>query len=196
MSILYLRSSILRIPMALTRKVLLLNASYEALGIVNIPRAVRLVWKGSAETVELDGDRVLRSQRFVFPAPSVIRLIEYIDVRGRQGRSSTKRSRILARDRHRCQYCGMKGGPFELTIDHIIPRSRGGRTAAENLCAACFACNQRKGDRTPEEARMPLLSNPAALTYGMDRAILRHSAESRPEWRKYLFMSDAESAVA
>ncbi|HEY3135838.1 MAG TPA: HNH endonuclease [Blastocatellia bacterium] len=182
--------------MALTRKVLLLNASYEALGIVNIPRAVRLVWKGSAETVELDGDRVLRSQRFVFPAPSVIRLIEYIDVRGRQGRSSTKRSRILARDRHRCQYCGMKGGPFELTIDHIIPRSRGGRTAAENLCAACFACNQRKGDRTPEEARMPLLSNPAALTYGMDRVILRHSAESRPEWRKYLFMSDAESAVA
>jgi len=182
--------------MALTRKVLLLNASYEALGIINVPRAVRLVWKGSAQTIELDGDRVLRSQHFVFPAPSVIRLIEYIDVRGRQGRSSTKRSRILARDRHRCQYCGMRGGPFELTVDHIIPRSRGGRTAAENLCAACFGCNQRKGDRTPEEARMPLMSNPAALTYGMDRAVMRHAAESRHEWRKYLFMSDAEPAVA
>ena len=182
--------------MALTRKVLLLNASYEALGIVNIPRAVRLVWKGSAETVELDGDRVLRSQHFAFPQPSVIRLIEYVDVRGRQGRSSTKRSRILARDRHRCQYCGMKGGPFDLTIDHIIPRSRGGRTAAENLCAACFACNQRKGDRTPEEARMPLLTNPAALTYGMDRAVMRYAAHSRPEWQRYLFMSDAESVVA
>ena len=182
--------------MALTRKVLLLNASYEALGIVNIPRAVRLVWKGAAEVVELDGSRVLRSQHFVFPTPSVIRLIEYIDVRGRQGRSSTKRSRILARDRNRCQYCGMKGGPFELTIDHIIPRSLGGRTAAENLCAACFACNQRKGDRTPEEARMPLLANPAALTYGMDRAVMRHAAESRPEWRKYLFMDDAELVVA
>jgi hypothetical protein len=61
--------------MALTRKVLLLNASYEALGVVNIPRAIRLVWKGSAEVVELDGGRVLRSQRFVFPSPSVIRLI-------------------------------------------------------------------------------------------------------------------------
>jgi 5-methylcytosine-specific restriction endonuclease McrA len=182
--------------MALTRKVLLLNASYEALGIVNIPRAVRLVWKGSAEVVELDGDRVLRSQRFVFPAPSVIRLIEYIDVRGRQGRSSTKRSRILARDRYRCQYCGLKGGMFELTIDHIIPRSRGGCTVAENLCASCFECNQRKGDRTPEEARMPLLSNPAALTYGMDRAVIRYAAESRPEWRKYLFMEEAEARVA
>lgn len=182
--------------MTLTRKVLLLNASYEALGIVSIPRAVRLVWKGSADVVELDGTRVLRSQHFVFPSPSVIRLIEYIDVRGRQGRSSTKRSRILARDRYRCQYCGLKGGPFDLTIDHIVPRSRGGRTAAENLCAACFACNQRKGDRTPEEARMPLLSNPSALTYGMERAAMCHTAESRPEWRKYLFLSDAGSEVA
>jgi len=182
--------------MTLTRKVLLLNASYEALGIISIPRAVRLVWKGSAETVELDGNRMLRSQHFAFPQPSVVRLIEYIDVRGRQGRSSTKRSRILARDRNRCQYCGMKGGPFDLTIDHILPRSRGGRTAAENLCAACFPCNQRKGNRTPEEARMPLLSNPAALTYGMDRAVMQHAAELRPEWRKYLFMLDPASIVA
>ena len=182
--------------MALTRKVLLLNASYEALGIVNVPRSVRLVWKGSAEVVELDGERVLRSQHFVFPQPSVIRLIEYIDVRGRQGRSSTKRSRILARDGYRCQYCATRGGLFDLTIDHIIPSSRGGRTVAENLCAACFACNQRKGDRTPEEARMPLLSNPAALTYGMDRAVMRHAAESRPEWRKYLFLEDAQLVVA
>src|SRR5260370_42115507 len=106
--------------MALPRRVLLLNASYEALGIVSIRRVVRLVWKGWAEVVELDGDRVLRSQHFVFPQPSVIRLIEYIDVRGRQGRSSTKRSRILARDRYLCQYCGVKGGPFELTVDHIL----------------------------------------------------------------------------
>jgi 5-methylcytosine-specific restriction endonuclease McrA len=182
--------------MALTRKVLLLNASYEALGIVNMARAVRLVWKGSAEVVELDGGRVLRSQHFEFPAPSVIRLIEYIDVRGRQGRSSTKRSRILARDRYRCQYCGRKGGAFDLTIDHIVPRSRGGRTAAENLCAACLACNQRKGNRTPEGARMPLLANPAALTYGVERAEMHHAADSRPEWRKYLFLEDSGVAVA
>jgi 5-methylcytosine-specific restriction endonuclease McrA len=182
--------------MVLTRKVLLLNASYEALGIVTVPRAVRLVWKGSAEVVEMDGDRVLRSQRFVFPAPSVIRLIEYIDVRGRQGRSSTKRSRILIRDRHRCQYCGSKGNQFDLTIDHIVPRSRGGRTTPENLCAACFACNQRKGDRTPEEARMPLMANPSALTYGIERAALCHAADSRPEWRRYLFLEEAGTDVA
>jgi hypothetical protein len=90
----------------------------------------------------------------------------------------------------------MKGGAFDLTIDHIVPRSRGGQTAAGNLCAACFPCNQRKGNRTPEEARMPLLANPAALTYGMERAEMRHAAESRAEWRKYLFLEDAGVAVA
>ena len=182
--------------MTLTRKVLLLNASYEALGIVSIPRAVRLIWKGTAEAVEMDNGQVLRSQRFVFLVPSVIRLIEYIDVRGRQGRSSTKRSRILMRDRFRCQYCGIRGNGFELTIDHIVPRSRGGRTSPDNLCAACFACNQRKGDRTPDEARMPLLSNPGALTYGIERAALCHAAQLRPEWRKYLFLEEDQTEVA
>jgi 5-methylcytosine-specific restriction endonuclease McrA len=180
--------------MIMTRRVLLLNASYEPLGAVSMPRAVRLVWKGSAEVVELDGQRVLRSQRFTFPAPSVVRLIEYIDVRTRQGRSASKRHNILIRDRFRCQYCGLKGTAFELTLDHILPRSRGGRTEPDNLCAACFPCNQRKGDRTPEEARMPLLSNPSALHYGLEKAALYHAAESRPEWRKYLCLDIEESA--
>src|SRR5262245_1621073 len=140
--------------MSLSRRVLLLNASYEPLGTVSIPRAVRLIWKGAAEVVEDDGNRVLRSQRFVFPAPSVIRLVEYIKIRARQSRSVSKRTHILMRDRYRCQYCGVRGNTFELTLDHIVPRSRGGHTVPENLCAACFPCNQRKGDRTPEEARM------------------------------------------
>ena len=178
------------------RKVLLLNASYEALGTIGVPRAVRLIWKGSAEMVERDGRRILRSQYFEFAAPSVVRLTHYVDVRGRQRRSSSKRNRILARDGHRCQYCGKKGTAFDLTIDHILPGSRGGTTSPENLVAACFACNQRKGDRTPEEARMPLLKNPAALIYGIDRQILCHQAESHPEWRRYLFLEEAKMEVA
>jgi hypothetical protein len=105
----------------LNRKVLLLNASYEALGTVSVPRAVRLIWKESAELIEPDGDRILRSQHFEFPQPSVVRLIEYIDIRGRQRRSSSKRTRILARDHYRCQYCGKRGGLFDLTVDHILP---------------------------------------------------------------------------
>ena len=131
--------------MVLTRKVLLPERFIRSARhyIHSSCRATGL--KHSADVVEMDGDRVLRSQHFVFPAPSVIRLIEYIDVRGRQGRSSTKRSRILMRDRHRCQYCGTRGNGFELTIDHIVPRSRGGRTTADNLCAACFAMQSAQG---------------------------------------------------
>lgn len=175
----------------MARKVLLLNASYEALGTVGINRAVRLCYIKAAEMVEQDSSRVLRSQHSIIPRPSVIRLTHYIDVMGRQRRSSSKRNRILARDGYKCQYCGLRGTAFELTMDHIFPASRGGATSPENLVAACFSCNQRKGDRTPDEARMPLLKNPAALVYGVDRAILQHEAESRPEWHQYLFMSSA-----
>jgi 5-methylcytosine-specific restriction endonuclease McrA len=182
--------------MLFTRKVLLLNASFEPLGIVTIPRAVRLVWKGTAETVELDGDRVLRSQHFVFPCPAVIRLVSYIDVRKRRSASGSMRAKILIRDRYRCQYCGVKGSALELSIDHILPRSRGGRTVPENLCAACRSCNSRKGDRTPSEARMPLLTEPSALMYDLDSAAIEHAAESRPEWRKYIYWRRASEGVA
>ena len=179
----------------LTRKVLLLNASYEALGTISCARAVRLIWKESAEMVERDSNRVLRSQHFEFPAPSVVRLRVYLDIHGRQRRAGCKRNRILARDKYRCQFCGKKGGDLDLTIDHLLPSSRGGSTSPENLVAACRPCNQRKGDRTPEEARMPLMKNPAALTYGIDRQILCHEAETRPEWREYLFLDKIEKSA-
>src|ERR1044072_7537785 len=92
--------------MPLTRKVLLLNASYEPLGLFSAPRALSLVWKEAAQVVELAGDRVLRSPRFVFALPSVVRLVEYINIhKKRQGRVANMRARIIARDRHRCQYC-------------------------------------------------------------------------------------------
>src|SRR5262245_2271365 len=177
--------------MVLSRKVLLLNASYEPLSVVTAPKALTLVWRRVAEVLERDPGHIIRSPRFVFDVPSVIRLTHYIDVRTRQNRA-TQRNRILARVRYRCQYCGKRGTAFDLTLDHIMPRSRGAKTLAENLVTACQACNNRKGDRTPEEARMPLLTNPAALYYGLERAAWRDAARSRPEWRKYLFLEHAE----
>jgi 5-methylcytosine-specific restriction endonuclease McrA len=176
------------------RRVLLLNASYEPLSLVTAPKAFALVWRRVAETLEIDSGVRIRSPRFVFDSPSVIRLTHYIDVRSRQNRV-TNRHRIFARDRHRCQYCGRRGTAFDLTLDHVLPKSRGGRTLAENLVTACQVCNNRKGDRTPEEARMPLITNPAALYYGLERASWRDAARYRPEWRKYLFLEDAERRV-
>lgn len=180
--------------MSITRKVLLLNATYEPLSLVNAPKALTLIWRRVAESLETDHGHVLRSPRYVFEIPSVIRLTEYIDVRSRQNRV-TNRHRILARDHYRCQYCGIRGTAFDLTLDHILPRSRGGRTVAENLVASCRECNNRKGNRLPEEARMPLLTNPSALYYGLERAELRQAAILRPEWRKYLFLEHYDEIV-
>src|SRR5262249_27689777 len=174
-----------------SRKILLLNASYEPLSLVTAPKALTLVWRKVAEVLELDCGRFIHTTRFAFELPSVIRLTEYIDIRKRQNRV-TNRHRIFARDHYRCQYCGRRGTAFDLTLDHILPKSRGGRTVADNLVTACRACNNRKGDRTPEEARMPLLTNPAALFYGLERVALRHAANSRPEWRKYLYLENSQ----
>jgi len=174
--------------MALDGRVLLLNQTYEPLGTVSVARAVIMVFKNTVTVEELDGNRVLRSARAEFPVPSVIRRRIYINVRRRREASSMKRLRIYMRDKFRCQYCGDKKPAGELTLDHILPRSRGGDNSPVNVVTACVACNNRKGDRTPAEARMPLLTSQSALRVKLERVVLCHYAEARVEWRKYLFM--------
>src|SRR5215510_432072 len=112
--------------MALDGRVLLLNQTYEPLGTVSVARAIIMNFKGSVTVEEYDGDRVLRSARAEFPVPSVIRRRVYVNVRRRREASSMKRMRIYIRDKYRCQYCGGKKTASELTLDHILPRSRGG----------------------------------------------------------------------
>ena len=174
--------------MALKGRVLLLNQTYEPLGTVTVARAVIMTFKDSVFVEEWDRDRVLRSAQAKFRVPSVIRRREYINVRKRREQSSSKRLRIYMRDKYRCQYCGEKKGVGELTLDHILPRSRGGDNSPINVVTACVKCNNRKSDRTPEEARMPLLTSQSALRVQLERVVLCHYAEDRAEWRKYLFM--------
>ena len=174
--------------MALNGRVLLLNQTYEPLGTVSVARAIIMTLKNTVAVEELDGDRVLRSAREVFPVPSVIRRRTYINVRRRREASGMKRLRIYLRDKFRCQYCGEKKVATELTLDHIVPRSRGGDNSPVNIVTACVACNNRKSNRTPAEARMPLLTTQTALRVKLERVVLCHYAEARAEWRKYLFM--------
>jgi 5-methylcytosine-specific restriction endonuclease McrA len=174
--------------MTLNGRVLLLNQTYEPLGTVSVARAVIMTFKNSVTIEEFDGDRVLRSAHAEFPVPSVIRRREYINIRRRREAAGAKRMRIYMRDKFRCQYCGDKGGAAELTLDHILPRSRGGDNSPVNIVTACVGCNQRKGSRTPDEARMPLLTSQTALRVKLERVVLCHYAEARAEWRKYLFM--------
>lgn len=174
--------------MALDGRVLLLNQTYEPLGTVSVARAVIMTFKDTVTVEEFDGERVLRSARNEFRVPSVIRRRSYINVRRRQEASGMKRMRIYMRDKFRCQYCGEKKVASELTLDHILPRSRGGDNSPVNIVTACVACNNRKGNRTPAEARMPLLTSQSALRVKLERVVLCHYAEARAEWRKYLFM--------
>jgi 5-methylcytosine-specific restriction endonuclease McrA len=177
----------------ITGRVLLLNFSYEALGTIGVARAMCLTLRGAATIEEFDGERVIRSVRQVFQVPSVIRLRTYINVRRKRQAAATNRARIYIRDKYRCQYCGNTKMASELTLDHILPRAQGGASAPENLVAACAKCNQRKADRTPEQARMPLLTSQHQLRIGLDRVLLCHYAESKTEWKKYLFIEDDSS---
>ena len=182
--------------MALTGRVLLLNFSYEPLGTVGIARAVRMALRGTVTVEENDGGRVLRSARETFAVPSVVRLRTYVNLRRRRQAAGLKRLRLYIRDQFRCQYCGKKFAAADLTLDHITPRAQGGTSVPENLATACLACNNRKGNRTPETARMPLLTPQHLLRIGLDRILLCHYAESHPAWRKYLFMDEETPARA
>ena len=178
----------------LNGRVLLLNFSYEPLGTIGVARAMCLAFRDAVFVEDFEQGRVLRSVNAEFKVPSVVRLRLYVNVRRRRQASGAKRLRIYVRDRFTCQYCGGRKAADELTLDHITPRAQAGDSTPENLVAACVPCNNRKGNRTPEQARMPLLTSQHKLRIGLDRVMLCHYAESRPEWRKYLFVEEENDA--
>jgi 5-methylcytosine-specific restriction endonuclease McrA len=157
---------------------LVLNASFEPLSIVAPRRAACLVLADKAELVESDGT-VLRSATLTLPCPLVIRLRYMVKVPYRRG-SAVSRRGVFARDDHRCQYCG---GPAD-SIDHVMPRSRGGAHVWENVAAACRPCNLAKRDRTPDEAGMRLMRPTRAPRH---TAWVVVSVSRVPEaWKPYL----------
>ncbi len=137
----------------------MLNASYEPLSVVPARRAACLILAERADLVADDGTE-LHSARLVLPSPSVVRL-RYMVRAPFHRRTTLSRRALFARDDYRCQYCG----GYADSIDHIVPRSRGGRHEWENVAAACRPCNLRKRDRTPAEANM-VLGPPAAHAEG------------------------------
>jgi 5-methylcytosine-specific restriction endonuclease McrA len=163
--------------------VLVLNATYEPLSVVSVRRAVVLLLKEKAEIIEA-AEAELRSEHLTIPRPLVIRLVYYVRIPYRVSLPLTRRT-VLARDHYTCQYCGVQPSRKELTVDHILPRSRGGHTAWENVVAACQSCNGRKGSRTPEEANMKLLSKPIKPRFVALAMI--ESSVARQAWRKYIF---------
>lgn len=137
-------------------RALVLNASYEPLSVVPSRRAAVLVLGHKADVLHDTGEP-LRSEHLELAVPSVIRLRQYVKVPFRR-RAPLNRRGIFARDAHRCQYCGLAAE----SIDHVVPRSKGGEHAWENVVAACRPCNVRKRDRLLHETTMVLHRRPAA----------------------------------
>ncbi len=164
------------------KSVLVLNSTYEPLNIVPVQRAIVLLLKEKAEVVEA-AERQIRAEHLAMEWPLVIRLIAYVPLPRRLPLPLSRRT-VLARDMYTCQYCGGQPGRQQLTVDHVIPRSRGGKTIWENVATACGSCNRRKGDRTPDEARMQLRSKPARPQFVA--IVLLHESNAHAVWRKYL----------
>jgi 5-methylcytosine-specific restriction endonuclease McrA len=165
-------------------RVLVLNSTYEPINVCTARRAIVLILKGIARAEERH-DGFFHSTRSRIPVPSVIRLTEYVHIPFE--RKSLSRKNILLRDHNTCQYCGRVHTPSELTLDHVIPKSKGGHSNWDNLVACCKRCNNRKGSALPDEAGMRLLKHPQAFSLHVNRQIMRYLGRSDANWRKYLF---------
>ena len=173
-------------------QVLVLNASYEPLNVCSVRRAHVLVYKGKAEVLEAL-ERPLRTATDTYPWPHVIRLVTFVRVPRAAQRKISRRA-LFARDNWRCVYCGTSGG--RLTLDHVVPRSRGGDSVWENVVTSCAPCNLRKGNRLLEEVAMELHSLPRAPAAVL---FISLAAPKIPMgWRPYLdhFSSSTGTAAA
>jgi len=162
-------------------RVLVLNASYEPINVCTVRRAAVLVLKQRAEVLE-HSEWALHAENLTMPRPMVIRLVTYVRIpRDAHSRKITRRA-IFARDSWTCQYCGSERG--NLTIDHVIPRSKGGSSSWDNIVTCCAPCNRRKGDRLPRQANM----HPRHAPRPPSPTLFVHVAMTRiPDaWQQYL----------
>ena len=165
---------------------LVLSAAWEPMEIVPWQRAITLLWMKKVEIVEEYEDRNIRTVSVELKMPSVVRFQRALKNRKRAVKFS--RQNVYARDKGRCQYCSTRVPRHEATYDHVLPRAQGGVTRWENVVIACVTCNQKKGNRTPEQARMKLLSvpvKPAAVPGGVGMTVTY--AKGMPTtWREFL----------
>ena len=179
-----------RYSFARVQQVLVLNASFEPLNVCSLRRAHVLVFKGKAEVLERL-ERPLRSASDTYPWPHVIRLVSYVHVPRTAQRKISRRA-LFARDGWQCVYCGASG--VRLTLDHVVPRSRGGDSVWENVVASCAPCNLRKGNRLLDEASMVLRKLPKPPAAALFIHLASPKVPSR--WQPYLAAFSTSTAAA
>jgi len=166
----------------LGKEVLVLSSSFEPITICSVKKAMILILLTKADMIATQDGKTIRTVSKSYPIPSVIKLSRYIKIPFKKIELSRKN--VIRRDNNRCQYCGSRTAP--LTIDHIIPKSRGGEDTWENLVAACTKCNDRKGSRTLEEAGLTLIAKPTKPHHLL---FIRQSYSNvDSNWKPYLYM--------
>jgi 5-methylcytosine-specific restriction endonuclease McrA len=162
-------------------RVLVLNASYEPINVCTVRRAAVLILKERAEVLE-HSEWNLHAESLTLPRPVVIRLVTYVRIPRDAHRRKITRRAVFARDRWTCQYCGHERG--NLTVDHVIPRSKGGGSSWDNIVTCCAPCNRRKGDRLPRQAKMVPVKAPRAPS---STIFIHVAAPAIPAaWEQYL----------
>jgi 5-methylcytosine-specific restriction endonuclease McrA len=160
--------------------VLVLNATYEPVNVCTVRRAVVLLLKEKAEVIERS-ERVLHSENNTMARPMVIRLVSYVRIPRDTHRRKITRRAVFARDNWTCQYCGSR---TQLTVDHVVPRSKGGASTWDNIVASCAPCNRRKGNLLPRQVGMRLTNPPRTPN---PNVFIQVASPSIPEaWRQYL----------
>jgi 5-methylcytosine-specific restriction endonuclease McrA len=162
--------------------VLVLNSDYLAMNVASWQRAVELIFAGKAEAIHNTAKQLRSAGGFAMPLPSIIRMLYF--VRRKPKRVALTKKNVLLRDDYLCGYCAHRGDRATMTVDHVVPRAAGGKSVWENLISACTDCNGRKRDRTPEQARMPLLRRPHEPRFIPFVIIKKNTADE--EWHKYL----------
>jgi 5-methylcytosine-specific restriction endonuclease McrA len=163
---------------------LLLSHDYVPLKIINVKQTFRLVMMEKADILMEYSDKIIRTVSKVFKVPAVIRLLHKISLKFPVKLS---RKNIFIRDRYCCQYCGQHGTASSLTLDHCVPRSKGGKFSWDNLVASCVACNHKKGNKTPREAGMTLLrGTPRKMEVFEYISALINTKYKIPEWGDFL----------
>ncbi len=202
---------------ALNCSVLVLNRYYMAVRVVNVRRALTLLYRGCAEVITIEdnqysnfdfdnwcevsqllalekqsGEDYLQAVNFEIQVPRIVRLTRYDKLPKCSVRFNRKN--LFARDDHRCQYCGQTRPLSQLSLDHVVPRSLGGRTTWENIVCSCLKCNSRKGGRTPSQAGMALLSKPMKPRSNPAMAI--PMSDPRYEsWKTFVHVPESASSV-
>jgi len=168
----------------MSKKILLLDVNFQINSFIDLKKAMKHIFKNKVEVVSNWQDEFIRFGNGKMKYPSVLRLVE--PIRRNYFNANFSRVAVVKRDKSSCQYCGKKLSAANVTIDHVLPKAQGGGTTFANCVVACQICNNKKSDKTPEQAHMPLLKRPVHPAFSATKFAMNQNEEWCEDWNDFL----------